>query len=96
MLEKVWIANDKGRLEAIWVQRDLVSPVKCDSREGTKRIATESLELPTDPLRNDVRISAAFRELQTLRVPARHSTPLGSSKGGNWTRFYTILRSVLP
>jgi hypothetical protein len=96
MLEKEWIANDKGQIVAIWVQRDRASQANGDYLGVTRANPTESLELPSDPFKNNSRIHGAFQELQSLRVTARQLAPARSSKSGNWARFYTILKSVLP
>jgi hypothetical protein len=96
MLEKEWITNDRGQIVAIWVEHHRVSPQKCDLTGVTTTDAPQSQAIPANPFVNDNRIHAAFRELQTLRASARELAPFGSSKSGNWSRFYSILKSVLP
>ncbi|HLY62597.1 MAG TPA: hypothetical protein VKV95_17785 [Terriglobia bacterium] len=95
MLEKEWITNDKGQIEAIWFERDRISPAKIEFAAETAANSTEPRDIIADHLR-DIRISAAFRRLQSLRATAKQSAPIGSTKSGHWNRFYTILRSVLP
>jgi hypothetical protein len=96
MFEKKWITNDRGQIEAIWVQRDRVSPADFVSKEENEWSGVESAKLSAAPLKDEAGIHAAFKELHVLRVTERQLMPIGPSKGGNWNKFYTILRSVLP
>lgn len=96
MLEKEWITNDKGQIVAIWVEHDCASPVKCNFTGVATSDGTESLNLPVDPLRDNSRIHTAFQELQAMRGSARQFMPANPPKRGNWSKFYTILKSVLP
>ena len=95
MIEKQWITNEKGQIEAIWFERDRVSPAKYEFAAEAVTKSTESQDPIAAHLR-DIRISAAFQQLQSLRVSAKQSKPIGSTKDGHWTKFYTILKSVLP
>lgn len=96
MLEKEWITNDKGQIVAIWVQRDRASQANGDYLGVTRANPSATLEILSDPFKDNSRIHAAFQEMQSLRVTTKQSAPAGSSKNRNWARLYAILKSVLP
>ena len=96
MLVKEWITDDKGRICATWVQREGVSPVRFDLPGESASKAPNSNPLPSEIAANDARVSSVEQEQPTVLRTSDLSTPGSSHKGGIWTSFHTVLRSVLP
>jgi hypothetical protein len=96
MLVKEWTTDDKGRICATWVKRESVSPVRFDLPGEITTNAPNSNALPTDLTENATRVSAVIKEQPTVQRSSGHSTPSRPPKGGIWTSFHTVLRSVLP
>jgi hypothetical protein len=95
MLQKEWITNANGQIEAIWVQNDQVRPAKYDFAPETSINETQSRE-PLSDRHRAARISAAIHQFETLRASASQPTLIHSAKDGHWNKFYTILKSILP
>lgn len=96
MLVKEWITDDKGRICATWVLREGVSPLRFDLPGEIATKFSNSKALPTVLAANEVRVPSAVQEQPTGPRTSGHSTPGSSPKGGIWTSFHSVLRSVLP
>jgi hypothetical protein len=96
MLEMKWIANVDGRMVRTWEDNGKVFATTCSPIGETNLQIADSAVLPSGALENDLRVTSDIPERPALRGTAVRSTASPSPKDGNWTRVYSILRSVLP
>jgi hypothetical protein len=96
MLVKEWTTDENGRILATWVETERVSPLECEAARETSAQASDSTVPAIGLAENGRRASVPALQPATAQGSRVYAAFGRSSKGGSWTKVFTVLRSILP